>query len=41
VFELGRDATEEFLHTTLDLVPAGTESAYFDVDRLLEEISGV
>lgn len=41
VFELGRDATEEFLHTTLELVPSGTESAYFDVDRLIEEISGV
>ncbi|HWF68267.1 MAG TPA: SsgA family sporulation/cell division regulator [Mycobacterium sp.] len=39
VFELDRAATLEFLASTLELVPAGAESEYFDPDKLLEEIS--
>ncbi|HEX3789831.1 MAG TPA: SsgA family sporulation/cell division regulator [Pseudonocardiaceae bacterium] len=39
VFELDRESTEEFLATTLTLVPAGDEDDYFDADRLVEEIS--
>jgi hypothetical protein len=38
-FELDRVDTEAFLDATLALVPAGTESTYFDVDRLLAELS--
>jgi hypothetical protein len=38
-FELDRDDTEDFLYATLDLVPAGSESTHFDVDRLLAELS--
>jgi hypothetical protein len=38
-FTVEREDTEEFLRRTLELVPAGTESAHFDVDRLLAELS--
>lgn len=38
-FELDRDNTEEFLNATLTLVPAGTESTHFDIDRLLAELT--
>jgi hypothetical protein len=38
-FALDRDDTEEFLAETLDLVPAGTESTHFDIDRLLAELT--
>jgi hypothetical protein len=40
VFELDRYLVEDFAEETLDLVPEGTESERFDVDRLLAEISG-
>lgn len=40
VFELDRGATEDFLVSTLELVPAGKESDHFDPDRLLDEIGG-
>lgn len=39
VFELDREATEEFLATTLEMVPAGAEDDYFDVNRLLDELA--
>jgi hypothetical protein len=39
-FDLDREAIEEFLATTLTLVPAGEESAHFDIDRLIGELSG-
>lgn len=38
-FILDREDTTDFLASTLDLVPAGFESAHFDVDRLLAELS--
>jgi hypothetical protein len=38
-FELDRDDTEDFLTHTLELVPAGTESTRFDIDRLLAELT--
>jgi hypothetical protein len=38
-FTLDRDDTEDFLELTLEMVPAGTEGAHFDVDRLLAELS--
>lgn len=38
-FELDRTDTEEFLEHTLELVPAGTESTHFDIDRLLAELT--
>ena len=38
-FELDRDDTEDFLVHTLELVPAGTESTHFDIDRLLAELT--
>lgn len=38
-FTLDREDTADFLASTLDLVPAGSESAHFDVDRLLAELS--
>lgn len=38
-FTVEREDTEEFLRRTLELVPAGAESAHFDVDRLLAELS--
>jgi hypothetical protein len=40
VFALDRDDTEDFLERTLELVPAGEEGTYFDVDRLLTELAG-
>jgi Streptomyces sporulation and cell division protein, SsgA len=39
-FTLERDDVAEFLALTLELVPAGTEGAHFDVDRLLAELTG-
>ena len=39
VFELDRESTEDFLVSTLELVPAGTESDHFDPNKLLDEIS--
>ena len=38
-FELDRDDTEDFLDHTLDLVPVGTESTHFDIDRLLADLT--
>jgi len=38
-FELDRVDTEEFLEHTLELVPVGTESTHFDIDRLLAELT--
>jgi len=38
-FTVEREGTEYFLRQTLELVPAGAESAHFDVDRLLAELS--
>lgn len=38
-FELDRDDTEDFLAHTLELVPAGTESTRFDIDRLLADLT--
>jgi hypothetical protein len=38
-FELDRDDTEDFLAATLELVPAGSESTHFDIDRLLGDLT--
>jgi hypothetical protein len=38
-FALDIDDTEDFLAETLEMVPAGTESTHFDIDRLLAELS--
>jgi hypothetical protein len=38
-FTLERDDTEDFLERTLEQVPAGTEGAHFNVDRLLAELA--
>lgn len=38
-FTLDRHDTEEFLARTLELVPAGTESTHFDIDRLLADLT--
>lgn len=38
-FELDRDDTEDFLAATLELVPVGTESTHFDIDRLLGDLT--
>jgi len=38
-FTLDRDATEDFLGHTLDLVAAGTEDTHFDIDRLLAQLT--
>ncbi|HEX3790473.1 MAG TPA: SsgA family sporulation/cell division regulator [Pseudonocardiaceae bacterium] len=40
-FELDLDATEDFLQTTLELVPAGTEVDHFDVERLINDLTGI
>jgi hypothetical protein len=40
-FELEREDVESFVQATLELVPLGTESEYFDVEGLIEEISNV
>jgi hypothetical protein len=39
IFSLDREDVEDFLAATLDLVPAGTESTHFDIDRLLAELT--
>jgi hypothetical protein len=39
-FELDRGDTQDFLAATLELVPSGTESTHFDIDRLLAELTG-
>lgn len=39
MFALDRDDSEDFLAETLELVPAGSESTHFDIDRLLAELS--
>jgi hypothetical protein len=38
-FAIDRYDTEDFLARTLDLVPTGTESTHFDIDRLLAELT--
>jgi len=38
-FEMDRDDTEDFLAATLELVPVGTESTHFDIDRLLGDLT--
>lgn len=40
-FELEREDVETFVGATLELVPLGSESEYFDVEGLIEEISNV
>jgi hypothetical protein len=40
-FELEREDVQSFVNATLDLVPLGAESEYFDVEGLIEEISNV
>jgi hypothetical protein len=40
-FELERADVESFINSTIELVPHGAESEYFDVDALIEEISNV
>ncbi|ANN22364.1 SsgA family sporulation/cell division regulator [Amycolatopsis orientalis] len=40
-FELEREDVESFLESTYDLVPLGSESEYFDIEALIEEISNV
>ena len=40
-FELEVEDVRTFLDATLELVPLGEESAHFDVDGLIEEISNV
>lgn len=39
VFTLDRYDIEDFLARTLELVPAGSESTHFDIDRLLAELT--
>jgi hypothetical protein len=39
IFTLDREDVEDFLARTLELVPAGTEGTYFDIDRLLAELT--
>jgi Streptomyces sporulation and cell division protein, SsgA len=40
-FELEREDVEAFLASTYELVPPGSESEYFDIEALIEEISNV
>ncbi|MEC3981913.1 SsgA family sporulation/cell division regulator [Amycolatopsis sp. H20-H5] len=40
-FELEREDVETFVSATIELVPLGSESEYFDVEGLIEEISNV
>ncbi|WP_414936267.1 SsgA family sporulation/cell division regulator [Amycolatopsis sp. cmx-11-51] len=40
-FELEREDVESFLGSTFELVQLGSESEYFDVEALIEEISNV
>ena len=40
-FELEREDVESFLTSTYELVPLGSESEYFDIEALIEEISNV
>ncbi|MFF4598432.1 SsgA family sporulation/cell division regulator [Amycolatopsis sp. NPDC001319] len=40
-FELEREDIENFLESSYELVPLGTESENFDIDGLIEEISNV
>lgn len=39
--EFDREDVEAFVTASLDIVPLGAESTYFDVDALIEEISNV
>jgi hypothetical protein len=40
-FQLERDDVQNFIDSTFELVPLGTESEYFDVDALIDEISNI
>ena len=40
-FDLEREDVDTFVNATIELVPLGAESEYFDVDGLIEEISNV
>jgi hypothetical protein len=40
-FDLEREDIDTFVNATIELVPLGAESEYFDVDGLIEEISNV
>jgi hypothetical protein len=40
-FELELEDVETFVNATLELVPLGAESEYFDVDGLIDEITNV
>jgi hypothetical protein len=39
--EFDREDVENFITATVEIVPRGTESAHFDVEALIEEISNV
>ena len=41
VFDMERADVESFVNTTLELVPLGTESEYFDIEVLVAEIENV
>ncbi|WP_026422469.1 SsgA family sporulation/cell division regulator [Actinokineospora inagensis] len=41
VLELDHAAVQSFLAATTDIVPLGSESDYFDIDALIEEITNV
>jgi hypothetical protein len=40
-FELELEHVETFVNATIELVPLGAESEYFDVDGLIDEITNV
>jgi hypothetical protein len=41
LLELDRESVQRFLEATINLVPLGDESDYFDVDGLIDEITNV
>ena len=41
LLELDRESVQRFLEATINLVPLGDESDYFDVDALIDEITNV
>ncbi|GLZ43284.1 SsgA family sporulation/cell division regulator [Actinokineospora sp. NBRC 105648] len=41
LLEMDYEAVQNFLATTAAMVPLGTESDYFDIDALIEEITNV
>jgi sporulation and cell division protein SsgA len=41
LLELDRESVQRFLEATIQIVPLGEESDYFDVDALIDEITNV